>query len=116
MKNVRGLSLPAIGRWKIEFWYAPRGYEIKEHTHKSQDIKLIPIFCHNVVFHRTKKGEFLGETFWARFKDIGHIFNIKAGDKHYFSVSEWPLIFMNIEYWYIKPTSASDDLQLTESI
>jgi hypothetical protein len=31
-EECKGLSLPAIGRWKIEFWYAPRGYEIKEHT------------------------------------------------------------------------------------
>lgn len=108
-----GLSFPSVGKWKIEIWYAPRGYEIAEHTHPNEDIKLILLFGHNVVFHRRKKSTFIGESFWARFRDIGHIFTINAGDSHFFTVSNWPLVFMNIERWHTKPTSASEDLQLT---
>lgn len=108
-----GLSLPAIGRYKIEFWYAPPGYEIKEHTHNNEDIKLILLFGHYVRFHRRCKGSFLGESFLATIGDFGRVFNIRSGDAHWFSVSNWPLIFMNIERWLIPPTSAADDFQLT---
>lgn len=108
------LSFPSFGNRKLEIVYAPAGYEIAEHTHNNEDIKLIPLFCHNVRFHRRKRGEFLGQTFWATWKHIGKVFNIRSGDAHYFSVSNWPLVFLNIEFWYCKPTSASEDLQLTE--
>ena len=106
-------SLPAIGSWKIEFVYAPAGYSIREHTHNGLNIKLIPLFCHNVMFYRRKKGELFGERFYAWFRHIGRVFTINSGDAHYFDVSKWPLIFMNIEHWLVQPTSAAEDLQLT---
>ena len=108
-----GLSLPAIGRLKIEFWFCPPRYKIRPHTHKNQDIKLILLFGHNVLFHRRKKFKYLGDAFLAKFKHIGRIFTINAGDEHSFDVSNWPLIFMNIEHWKVKPTSAAHDFQLT---
>lgn len=108
-----GLSFPAIGKWKIELWYAPSGYSIREHTHNQEDIKLIFLFGHNVKFHRRKWGAYLGDSFMAKFKHIGKVFTINAGDAHYFEVSDWPLIFMNIEKWKSKPTSASQDMQFT---
>jgi hypothetical protein len=110
-----GVSFPPIGRKKIEFWFCLPRYEIKEHTHLNENIKLLFLFGHNIVFHRRKKGEFLSETFLARLRDIGTLFTINAGDAHFFTVSNWPLIFMNIETWKegVEITSASDDLQLT---
>src|SRR4051812_44127042 len=89
------LSLPAIGKYKIEFVYAPSGYEIAPHTHSNQDIKLMLLFGHNVRFFRQNAKDGL-VNFMARFRHIGRIFTINAGDIHYFKVSKWPLIFMNI--------------------
>jgi hypothetical protein len=109
-----GLSFPAIGKYKIEFWFCPRNYEIREHTHPSQNIKLVLLFGHNILFHRRKKSNLLDESYLARFKDMGKVFTINAGDAHWFSVSGWPLVFLNIEkYLTGKPTSAAEDLVLT---
>lgn len=112
----RGISFSSFKQWKIEIWYAPRGYEIQPHTHENEDIKLVFLFGHNIRFHRRKKDAFLGQSFLARFENIGKIFTINAGDEHSFTVSNWPLLFMNIEKWKdgIKPSSASQDLQLTK--
>lgn len=112
-----GISFPAFRRCKIEVWYAPRGYEIKEHTHPNQDIKLRLLFGHNVRFHRRKRGHVCGESFWATFRNIGKVFTINAGDSHHFEVSNWPLIFLNVEKWKegVEITSAAEDFQLTSS-
>lgn len=110
------ISLPAFGNYKIEFVFAPPGYSIQEHTHNNQDIKLVFLFGNNIRFHRRKRGEFLWESFFAKFRDVGHIFTINSGDEHNFEVSNWPLVFMNIEKWHTTPTSASVDLQLTQTI
>jgi hypothetical protein len=112
-----GLSFLPLGRYKLECWYCPRGYRIREHTHPNEDIKLCFLFGHNIRFHRRKNRHFIGESFCAQFKHIGKVFTINAGDAHWFEVSDWPLVFMNIERWKngVKPTSASVDFNLVES-
>jgi hypothetical protein len=109
------LSFPSIKNWKIEIVYAPRKYQISPHTHEHQHIKLILLFGHNICFYRTKKGTTNQETFNARFRDVGTMFTIGAGDNHHFTVSNWPLVFLNIEKYVdgYAPTSAAEDLQLT---
>jgi hypothetical protein len=109
------LSLPAWGRKKLEIVFAPSEYGIREHTHPNQDIKLILLFGHNVIFHRRKFGEFFGQTYMAcMFRDFLKKFTINAGDSHWFEVSNWPLIFLNIETWHTEPTSAAEDLKYTD--
>lgn len=113
-----GLSLPSFGRWKIEFWSAPAGYAIKEHTHPNQDIKLIFLFGHGVTFHRVRNTSTSSKHQKQTMKwwNIGRAFTILAGDSHWFEVSNRRLLFMNIEKWKdgIKPTSASEDLIYAE--
>ncbi len=109
------LSFPSFKNYKIEIVYAPSGYEIKPHTHGNQDIKLMLLFGNNVRFFRKKpEGNLI--SFNARFQHIFRVFTINAGDLHYFKVSKFPLIFLNFEKWYIKPSSASIDLQLTKEV
>jgi len=107
-----GLSLPAIGRYKIEFWYAPAGYEIRPHTHPNVDIELMFLLGNKVMFYRRPVGRLLPDMFRAMWYHIGRVFSVRAGDEHYFKVSEWPLIFMNIEKWHCEPTSAATDFKL----
>lgn len=108
-----GLSLMNIGRFKIEIWYAPSGYEIKPHRHDHENIRLYFLFGHNVSFFRKRNSNSDWERFDARWYHIGHGFTIRAGDCHKFCVSKFPLIFMNIEEWLNgKPTSAAEDFQL----
>jgi len=111
-----GLSLPAFGKWKIELWLALPGYKIKPHSHDNVNIKLTFLFGHNVMFHRIKKNAELCMSFMAQLRHIGKTFTINAGDIHWFEVSRFPLIFINVEKWFIKPSSASIDLQLANSI
>lgn len=110
------LSLPSIGQYKIEFIYCPRFYRIKEHSHDNQDIELFFLFGHNIKFYRRSPEQTNVKMFFARFSHIGRHFTIKAGDQHYFEVSNFPLIFMNIEKWKegIKPTSAAKDFNLCQ--
>lgn len=107
-----GISFPAIGRYKIEIWTAPKGYCIEPHTHNNEDIKLLFLFGHNVTFWR-KRPEDVWQKFKAKFWNIGRVFNIRAGDIHSFDVSNTRLVFLNLEIWKVgvKPTSASEDFQ-----
>lgn len=108
------LSFSSIGRWKLELVYCPPNYEIQPHTHNQQDIKLIFLFGHNIRFFRQRpNGKLI--SFLARIRHIGKVFTIRANDIHYFNVSRWPLLFLNIERWKTKPSSAAIDLQLTNS-
>lgn len=112
-ESCRGLSLPAIGKYKIEFWYCKSGYEIQPHSHNNIDIKLFFLFGHRISFYRRRRPQVLPDFFYAKWWHILSHFNIRAGDIHYFKVSKYPLIFMNLEIWQTKPTSASIDFTLT---
>lgn len=109
------LTFLTFGKWQLELVYAPKNYRIREHSHDQQSIKLIPIFCHNIRFWRRKRNDVLSTSFQATFRHIGRVFTINAGDYHYFECSNWPLVFINVEKWNTKPTSAAVDLQLTEN-
>ncbi len=70
------------------------------------------LFGHNVMFHR-RRSYFDAASFQAKWWNVGRVFTINAGDIHYFTVSKWPLIFVNFEKWIdVKPTSASEDFNI----
>ena len=109
-----GISLPAIGRYKIELWWCPSGYKIIPHSHDNQDIELCFLFGHDTTFYRKKQEELFSDSYTPNWpKDIGKVFTISAGTIHWFEVSKWPLVFINFEKWKpgIKPTSASVDFK-----
>lgn len=111
-----GLSLPAIGRWKVEFWFVMPNYKIPEHSHDNQDIKLVFLFGRYVMFRKRKRCNISGVTYLASLPySFLKVFNIEAGYLHDFDVSSWPLVFMNIEHYKegVKPTSASEDINFT---
>ena len=107
------LSFPSIGKYKIEILYLPSGYQIAPHTHDQQDIKLVVLFAHNVRFFRQRPTEGL-ITFLAQWRHIFKVFTIRANDIHFFTVSKFPLIFLNFERWHSKPSSAAINLKLTK--
>jgi len=109
-----GISLPSLGRFKLECWYCPSGYKIKPHSHDNIDIELLFLSGGGTTIHRKEFSELFSESHklhWLR--DFGRRFTIKAGTVHWFNVSKWPLIFINFEWWKkgIKPTSASIDFK-----
>jgi hypothetical protein len=108
-----GLSFPAIGRWKIEFWFCPKYYEIRKHSHPSQDIRLFFIFGHNTTFYRERNTQYSSrlDSRTIKWWNIGAKFTILRNDYHWFTVSRFPLVFLNLEKWYDKPTSAAIDFK-----
>lgn len=108
-----GFSLPSIGKYKVEIWYCPSKYAIKPHSHDNINIKLMFIFGHNTKFFRSKSDGTGLITFLARARHMFKTFTIHAGDLHWFSVSTYPLVFINFETWKCKPSSAAIDFQLT---
>lgn len=113
-ESCLGLSLPAIGKYKIEFWYCPSEYEIKPHSHNNVDIKLMFLFGHNTRFFRCKPDGSNLISFLARSRHMFKVFNIYAGNIHWFTVSKFPLIFINFERWKTIPSSAAIDFQLVQ--
>ncbi len=107
------LTLFKFKRLQIELVYCPPHYEITPHSHDNQDIKLVFLFGHNIRFFRWRSGQGL-ISFFARSRHIFKVFTINSGDIHYFRVSRWPLIFINIERWKCVPSSASIDFQLAK--
>lgn len=109
-----GLSFPAIGKYKIELWYCPPHYAIAKHKHPEQDIRLTFLFGAGTTFYRERPTAD-GSTISSRTvtpREIGRTFNILRSDYHWFTVSKYPLIFLNVEKWYSTPTSVAKDFKL----
>lgn len=100
-EKAMGLRLFKLGRFQMEIWYVPAGYAVPEHYHTDFDSRFLLLFAHNILFRRN--GRTLLVKWW---KHIGKLFAINAGDIHSSDASNFPLIFVNIEIWKHKPTSA----------
>lgn len=104
-----------LWRWNflnIELWFVPPKYSIVEHSHPSQDIELI-FLQGEAWFHRRNIRTLEVDSFWATNVNRGKKFTIKTYHSHWFDTNRKWLIFLNIERWYKKPTSAAEDFQVT---
>jgi len=109
-----GLSLPAIGRFKLEVWWCPSGFKIKPHVHDNVSIESLFVMGSGSYVCRKPEGELFAEQHKLRaLRDFGRSFSIPAGCVHWFEVGKWPLLFINFEWWKsgVKPSSASDDFK-----
>lgn len=116
-KQCVGITLFRWFRYKVELWFCPKGFKIKEHCHPSQDIELIFIKG-SAVFHRrllcTDTIDSKEVNWWDQFIK----FTVKSYHSHWFEVSDKMLVFLNIEKWHEgeKVTSAAKDFQLVNPI
>jgi hypothetical protein len=105
-----GLSFPAIRNFKIEIWYLPKNYEIKPHSHPNIHLSIFFLFGNNIWFLKRK-----GERVCAKLNKWWNIFRrftVDQGNVHWFkNDGRFPLIFLNLERWSSKPTSASQDIK-----
>lgn len=97
-------------RHTIELVYAPAGYEIEKHSHPNQNISLCFLFG-KARFSRLSNISGLVEADVVWPKNMFKTFNIAWFHTHWFSVSNSPLLFINLERWFIEPTSAAEDFQ-----
>lgn len=77
----------------VQLWYCKSGYTIPLHSHDEQDIELVYLFG-KTTFFRVIDGK--TQSFTPSFWNIGRRFTIPAGTLHYFTVSNLPLVFINI--------------------
>jgi len=113
-EGCRGVTLWRGKKKHVELWYCPKNYQIAVHSHPQEDIELMYVFgkatfvridFRNVYEHlRLNRWWFL------------HRFTVPAGWNHYFTVSNWPLVFINIATFKEgkTPTSASVDFLPSE--
>jgi hypothetical protein len=104
----RILSFPSLFNWKIEIVWAPKDYTIDLHSHPSQDIELVILWGKDVLLRRIRGAD--TDTHISKMpQSIFKKFSIRAGDLHDFSTGPSCFLFLNIEHWHSKPTSAALD-------
>lgn len=88
-----GIVLFKFRQLFIQLWLCPANYEIKPHSHPEEDIKLVYLLGKTTFFRLV--GDDL-QSFSPRWFHAGRAFNVHAGILHSFTVSNWPLVFINI--------------------
>jgi len=110
-------SFKPFGFIKVELVWAPKNYEIVEHSHPNQDIELIVLWGKNVYLERTELGKVAPDFYITSMpKSIFKRFSIRAGDTHWFKTSKTNFLFLNVEFWKTEPTSAAVDFKLKDKV
>lgn len=108
----RGITLWKRGKKRVELWVIPANYSIVPHSHPSEDVELMYLFG-DAVFYR-HNFEYGVEEFKPKwFRDVGRKFSVKWFHTHWFSVSKWPLVFINFQTFRdgATPVSAAVDFK-----
>lgn len=88
-----GIRLFKSRKTFCQLWYCAPRYRIKPHSHDKQNIELYFVFG-SAKFTRIIDGK--QQSYYVRPSKIGKHFSIRAGVVHWFEVSTWPLLFINI--------------------
>ena len=106
--KCRGITLFRWFRLNIELWYCPPNYSIRMHRHAHFDgeVLLLVASCW-VRKYSSKAPDTIREsdslfTWFSVPRNVVHWVDTKG--------SKWiPTIFINVEKWTVKPTTAADD-------
>lgn len=96
--RCRGIRLWKWNSFQIEVWFCPKDEEIEPHIHERIDSKIILLFG-----YMTGK---IAETRGC--VKVFQSYPVLAGTSHS-AVTSTFCIFMNVERWQGKPTSAAED-------
>lgn len=104
-RDIFGLRLFRLGRFQVELWVVPAHSSIPAHYHR---------FCDSHIIHLWGKAWFMVDYrckflhtftgFWSK--------EIPRNINHAAVTQDQRLIFLNIETWHEKPTSAATDFVL----
>ena len=96
----------------VQVWFCAAGYTIESHSHPHEDIELMFVFG-STTFFRQVDGQ--TQSFTPKWYHVGRRFTVSAGTVHWFTVSKWPLVFINFSRFKdgYKPVSAAIDFQPT---
>lgn len=109
-KDCLGITLFKMGRIKVELWIVPPKFRIEEHTHPSQDIKIMYLWG-NATFFRNDYIIHQYKSFNVSLRRIFKCFTVMHYHNHYFYNYDKTLVFINFERYFGKPTSASEDIK-----
>lgn len=109
-KGCLGITLLRIGKFKAELWIIPPLFKIDEHLHPNQDIKIIYLWG-EAIFYRNNRNIDEYKSFSVSRETIFKTFNVRAYHSHWFDNFYHRLVFINLEFWKIKPTSAAVDIK-----
>lgn len=109
-----GFTLYSFWNKRAEIWFIPANYTIVEHSHPSENVELCYIFGRTKFLRRDLyTGKIKEATMtWRNWLTC---FSVKHHHSHWFSTSNWPLIFINFQTFLpgYKPVSASVDFTVT---
>lgn len=108
-----GMTLFRCGQRRAEIWFCMPGYEIQEHVHMREDVELMFLFGSGTTFYRRPITTGIAEWFSPRWWNIFRCFSVKSSDSHWFSVSRWPLVFINFQRFHKGFTPASAAIDFT---
>jgi hypothetical protein len=112
--NCTGITIPLPGRWQVEVWWCPRGAVIPPHTHPHV-ISHIAMLAGRMRWRvgsevREVCGPFRrrqtnGRLAWSAYR-------VEEETVHGATVTGLFGLFLNLERWTGKKTSAATDLRL----
>lgn len=105
-----GITLWKSVRKYLELWIFPSNFSIDPHTHNNQDIEVLILFARNVIFFRETPCRTNLVKFKAKFTMFKKL-SVPAGYIHWFMVSKYPLIALNIATFKLfQSQSAAQDI------
>lgn len=106
--RCRGFKLFKWGQIQCELWFCPKGEDIAPHVHNHIDSTLI-ILGGNAV------GSIGAKVGLIEWRDMLRRFNIPKGVPHWAIVKRPFFIFLNVEKWDCKITSAAHDFAICQN-
>lgn len=92
----RGITLFKRKNKRVELWVIPANYSITPHSHPQEDVELMYLFGDAAFYRQDTNG--CPEEFKPKwFRDVFRKFSVKHFHVHWFSVSKWPLVFINFQ-------------------
>lgn len=125
-----GLTLFKLGRYKLELWFAPADYEVKEHTHPNSDGEFFVVYGKNrrIWKHKSFRGmrvKITGqhtniacpdrtvEEYSISNRKYFRTLTVRANELHAFSKGTTTMVWLCLEKW--KPntnvTSVATDIK-----
>jgi hypothetical protein len=106
-KTLLGITLWRWEKFQVELWICPPNFSVGEHVHHEMDGEIV-LLIGNVNLCKRVNGEI--KSTGRHFKKL----SVPRNTPHFFtqkSSRRIPTVFINMERWVTKPTSASVDFE-----
>ena len=102
--NCTGIKLFKFGPYQLELWICKPLTEIPPHVHPDMDSHIVHLFGKALIF-KENKAKLL------KYFSFFNTYDIPKMMRHGFQNMNNTFVFLNFEFWYINPTSASINLK-----